>query len=48
MHLRHLPHVSELERYKLSRFSRERLLHYITITLPILPRRAIKCSALNS
>lgn len=46
MHLRHLPHVSELERYKLSRFSNERLLHYIT--LPIPRRRLIKCSALNS
>lgn len=31
MHLRHLPHVSELERYKLSRFSSERLLQYITL-----------------
>lgn len=48
MHLRHLPHVSELERYKLSRFSSERLLHYIPITLPIPRRRLIKCSALNS
>lgn len=47
MHLRHLPHVSELERYKLSRFASERLLHY-TITLPIPRRRLIKCLALNS